>query len=55
MKTIDVKKIHSNDDIEKILSKNMEKKCIDIEIEYVSDFKNTKILRSFIEIFCDKL
>ncbi len=53
MKTISIKKLHNKKDIESFILKNIEENCINIELEYKSDFKNAKILRSFMEVFCE--
>ena len=55
MFSINIHELPEDLDIEDFISTKINNKVIDIEFIYLSDFKNAKILRSFIEIICNQL
>jgi len=55
MFSINIHELPEDLNIEDFISTKINNKVIDIEFIYLSDFKNAKILRGFIEVICNQL
>ena len=55
MNVVNINNLPKALEIDNFISEKMENWSIDIEFIYVANFKNTKILRDFIEVICKRL